>query len=1019
MTVFQNETTHPQTPSPTCFLEFLTRIRHSMYQQVNIEQILESVVDTAKTYFAGSSAALFERDPGQTTLHITAARGLRPTFIPHAADLLHFNWSDTMPVLHENLAGKPELAYLYTALEDEGIFASLTLPLRNEQGMIGVLMITYADPYPVLPLTVAQMTDCSAAVRLALEDVRLFQASQVRTTQESILNQIARTINADLDLDTILTVVADEIARLVPHQRASVALPIPHDPIHLSARPLRGRLPVEFNDDRVIPIAGTGIGWVFTHGQPLLVQDLAQEQHFALDASLLQAGIRSYICLPLIQGEQVVGVLNLGSNQQHAYGPHNLPILEQVGQQLAIAIRNAHLYTIAQQRITELNMLSDIGRALSKELHQDELLEIIYQQVRRLLYTDNLYIALYDELNDETRCVLEIYAGQRQPTTCRQKGNGLTEYIIRTRQPLFLYGNINAQTHALGVEPVEREPQAWLGVPLIYSDQVLGVISVQHYQDAHAYDSTQLRLLQAVAGQIAIALRNAHFFQLTQAHVAQADALNQIARAVNTKLDLDIILAIVADEVARLIPHQRASLALPDENDPTRLEIRILRGQLDAEPSLRRVLRKDTVRLWEVLTRKRPFFIANLDQEQRPGFDSQLFAAGIHSYICLPLIHAGQVIGALNLGSNQPYTYGPHNIPILEQIGEQLAIAIHNARLYQEVQREQRKLVATLEDTTDAVIVLDMADEILLLNAAAAKCLRIPATQAIGQPLAFLGTAELTTALAEAQRAATPVRCEVTLTDRRTFSTSVSPVHDVGWVMVMQDITALKELDQLRSEWVAAVSHDMKNPLTAMKLAAQMFPMEGTLTEGQTELLQKIQQGTDRLQALVTDVLDLARLEGRAPIQFDTLNLRSIITEALQTVEAQAAAKQHHLVLDLPPYLPESRGDPAMLLRVMVNLLSNAVKYTPPGGQITVQGHVEATMFVVAVCDTGHGIPTADLPHLFDRFYRVANSTEEGTGLGLSIIKSIVEKHGGQVRVESELGQGSTFTFTLPLHAAD
>jgi len=990
-----------------------------MQQQVSVEQILECIVDTAMSHFAGSKAALFECDPTRKTQHITAMRGLSPMFIPHASELLRFGWSDTAPVLSENLAGKPELAHLHTALENEGISAGLTLPLRNEQEVIGALMITYADPYPVLPVPVDQTADCAAAARLALEDVRLFQAAQARATQESVLNQITRAVNADLDLNTILAVVADEVARLVPHQRASVALPIAHDPANLSVRPLRGRLTSEPHADIVVQIAGTGIGWVFVHGQPFIVQDLAQEQHFALDTSLLQAGICSYICLPLIQGEQVVGVLNLGSNQRHAYGPHNLPILEQIGQQLAIAIRNAHLYTLAQQRIAELDMLSDIGRALSKELHQDELLEIIYQQVRRVLNADNLYIALYDALNDETQFVLELDAGQRRPQTCRQKGNGLTEYIIHTRQPLFLCGNINAQVHALGVEPIGREPQVWLGVPLIYSDQVLGVISIQNYQDANAYNTTQLHLLQAVAGQIAIALRNAHLFQLTQEQAARANALNQIARAVNTKLDLDTILTIVADEVARLIPHQRASLALPDENDPTCLEILTLRGQLAAEPSTRNVLKKDTFRLREVFTRKRPFLITNLDAEQQPGFDHQLFAAGIRSYVCLPLIHAGQVVGTLNLGSNQPYSYGPHNMPMLEQIGEQLAIAIHNARLYQEVQREQRKLVAILEDTTDAVIVLDTADEILLLNAAAAKCLRIPATQAIGQPLALLGAAELTTALAEAQHAASPVRCEVTLADNRTFSTSVSPVHNVGWVMVMQDITALKELDQLRSEWVAAVSHDMKNPLTAMKLAAQMLPMEGSLTAGQTELLHKIQQGTDRLRALITDVLDLARIEGRAPIQFDSLNLCSIITEALRNVEAQAAAKQHHLALDLPPHLPENRGDPAMLLRVLVNLLSNAVKYTPPGGEITVQVRAEATMLLVAVCDTGHGISSEDLPHLFDRFYRVANGAEEGTGLGLSIVKSIVEKHGGQVRVESEVGKGSTFTFTLPLNAAD
>ncbi len=326
------------------------------------------------------------------------------------------------------------------------------------------------------------------------------------------------------------------------------------------------------------------------------------------------------------------------------------------------------------------------------------------------------------------------------------------------------------------------------------------------------------------------------------------------------------------------------------------------------------------------------------NRERSDAFDeNDLRQAGVRSYVCLPLVQAGQPVGVLNLGSDQPRAYGDHNLPLLQRIGEQLAVALHNAQLYKEAEDERRKLAAILNDTDDMVIVLDEAERVLLLNPATEHCLHVLADEVAGQPLPTLGVDDLETALAAARSAQAPVVREIAIPGGRTLYASVSPVQDVGWVLVMQDITPLKELDQLRTEWVAAVSHDLKNPITTVQMAAMLLDKAGPLNEKQRELLDRLEHGSKQLRSLVTDVLDLARLEAGPVLKTRAVAPDDVVARALTEVEALAADKGVALSVELPPHLPPVRGDAALLTRVVVNLLSNGIKYTPAGGEVQVR----------------------------------------------------------------------------------
>jgi two-component system phosphate regulon sensor histidine kinase PhoR len=414
-----------------------------------------------------------------------------------------------------------------------------------------------------------------------------------------------------------------------------------------------------------------------------------------------------------------------------------------------------------------------------------------------------------------------------------------------------------------------------------------------------------------------------------------------------------------------------------------------------------------------VVTQGQPLIISDAQTNER--VHSLIRGAGVKSLLSAPLSIGGRPIGALNLFSDEETdAFDEHDVHLTKIYADLAAVAIDNARLYQSVEDERHRFAAILSDTTDAIVVLDQAGQILLFNSAAEDCL---GDLAIGQTIGNLGVDDLVTALNEARSAKDSIIHEVATPGERTLYASISPVHDVGWVIVMQDITTLKELDKLRTQWVAAVSHDLKNPIAAVQLSAGLMEKAGPLNETQKEILAKMQRGSERLRSLVTDVLDLARLEAGPALRLGVVNPVAIIAEAISDIEALAADKGLALMTDLPPNLPPIRGDAALLGQVMANLLSNAIKYTPSGGQVTVRGKPKGDELQIEVIDTGLGIPENSLPHIFDRFYRVPDSEEEveGTGLGLSIVKSIVEKHGGRILVESKVGQGSTFAFAVPV----
>ena len=373
--------------------------------------------------------------------------------------------------------------------------------------------------------------------------------------------------------------------------------------------------------------------------------------------------------------------------------------------------------------------------------------------------------------------------------------------------------------------------------------------------------------------------------------------------------------------------------------------------------------------------------------------------------------------------------------------------AVSMDRAIRSLSGERNRSSAILRSMVEGVAVVDAQERIVFSNRAFSEILNLDAAAIEGRPVievirntallglirrALKGEEGLQTDIAMGfvqQRTfaitATPVQAlEAGVAGAATAAIVVPPVPEKpsGAVVVLHDVTELRRLERVRQDFVANVSHEFKTPLTAIQGFAETL-LSGAMEDSRSNrrFLEIIRDHAVRLARLTNDLLKLARIEaGKLEVEFFPVQLMEVVERSAETTLLKASQKQITLEVDVPAGLPMVRGDASLLRDVLQNLIDNAIQYTPEGGRIQLNATVAAREVVVCVADTGIGIPLVDQERIFERFYRVdaARSREAGgTGLGLSIAKHIVEAHGGRLWVESEVGRGSKFFFSVPLAA--
>jgi signal transduction histidine kinase/HAMP domain-containing protein len=421
-----------------------------------------------------------------------------------------------------------------------------------------------------------------------------------------------------------------------------------------------------------------------------------------------------------------------------------------------------------------------------------------------------------------------------------------------------------------------------------------------------------------------------------------------------------------------------------------------------------------------VLAQKREILlIPNVNRARGIGLDPSLPQPV--SLLGIALRHENQFYGVLWAAYDQQRNFNNPEVRYFTTLAGHAALAAANAHLFMTAEVGRQRLAAILASTPDPVLVTDPENRLLLANPAAWQVLGASVGKGEGKAIDAVITQRSLLSILP-MSSPDKLSVEVELPTGQTYLATASPVVAegklVGRVCILRDVTHFKELDSMKSEFVSTVSHDLRSPLTLMRGYATMLELVGNLNDQQQSYVTKIIMGVENMTRLVNNLLDLGRIEAGVGLQLERIPLAEILDRVTGTLQASATEKEVQLFVDISSgESPTIEADPALLHQAVYNLVENAIKYTPSGGKIFVRVKPQVDFAVIEVQDSGIGITPIDMPRLFEKFYRSAQREarqQKGSGLGLAIVRSIAERHGGKVWVESQLGEGSTFFLQIP-----
>jgi two-component system, NtrC family, sensor kinase len=653
-------------------------------------------------------------------------------------------------------------------------------------------------------------------------------------------------------------------------------------------------------------------------------------------------GIRTTIGIPLLREGVAIGAFTAYRTESRSFSAREVTLLQTFADQAAIAIETVRLFNELQARNR------DLTEALERQTATSEILRVIssFQTDVQPVFDaiaakaldlcrattgwvyrfdgELIHIAAAHSLRPEA-----VEVVRRSYPMPPSRGGGTARAVL-SRTVVYI-PDIRAD-HEYTLEALAQAADyvSVLAVPMLLDSQPIGVVVVTG-AEAGAFSQRQIELLQTFADQAVIAVENVRLFTELEARTAdlarsvdQLTALGEVGRAVSSTLDLETVLTTIVSRAVELSGLDGGVVFEYDEDDHEFVQ----RAQAGTGGALAAARRATRIRKGEGVVGRTAITLEPVQVRDitAPGAyvgpnRENLMESGVRAILAVPMVREGRLIGCLGVTRNQPWEFPAERIELLRTFATQSALAIQNARLFQEIEDKSRQLEAA---------------------------------------------------------------------------------------------------SRHKSEFLANMSHELRTPLNAIigfseVLSERMF---GALNDKQEEYLRDIHASGQHLLSLINDILDLSKIEaGRMELELTDFDLASAIENALILVRERAGRRgiALHQAVDQRP--GQIRGDERKIKQVLLNLLSNALKFTPEGGRIDVRARLVGGMAEVSVTDTGIGIAPEDREAVFEEFRQVGTAARkvEGTGLGLALSRKFIELHGGRIWLDSEVGVGSTFSFTVPL----
>jgi GAF domain-containing protein/anti-sigma regulatory factor (Ser/Thr protein kinase) len=830
--------------------------------------------------------------------------------------------------------------------DNTGARALLATPLLLDGRPIGAIGVNRQHPGPFTENQITLLKTFADQAVIAIENVRLFQELKESLEQQTATSEILGVIaSSPTDIQPVLDVVVENAARLCDAIDAQIWR-VDGERVKFAAH--YGSIAIPRVEEGRPITRGIAGGRAIIDREIIHIPDVSTPEALAEFPDALpmtqESGTRTLLAAPLLREETALGYILIRRFEARPFSNNQIALLKTFAAQAVIAIENVRLFKELQERnhqITEAleqqTATSEILRVIaSSPTDIQPVLDVVAESAARLCEAADANIYRMDGAGYR---LVASYGSM--PIPDRDKPRPLIRGLppgraMIDRAVVHVGDMMSPEAHA-------EFPEAWtftqavglrtlLVAPLLREGVAIGAIFIRR-TEVRPFSEKQIALLKTFADQAVIAIENVRLFQELQERtgelmesVEELKALGEVGQAVSSSLDLETVLETI---VSRAVELSGTDCGVIYEYDEAAQEFS-LRASHNMEAEAVEALRAARIRAGEgatgqaAITRAPVQIPDTLDQQERSTSRLRplLNRLGYRSLLTVPILREQQIMGGLTVWRRQVGEFEPEVVNLLQTFATQSALAIHNARLFREIEEKGKQLAVA---------------------------------------------------------------------------------------------------SQHKSEFLANMSHELRTPLNAIIGFSEVLQerLFGELNDKQDEYVDDVLTSGRHLLSLINDILDLSKVEaGRMELEVTTFHLPDAIDNALTLIRERAS--RHGIKLDrvIDARLGDFTGDERKVKQILVNLLTNAVKFTPEGGQIKVEARLEDSAAIVSVTDTGIGIAKDDQEAIFEEFRQAGGNyaqKREGTGLGLTLTKRFVEMHGGTIWVESEMGKGSRFMFTLPI----
>jgi PAS domain S-box-containing protein len=898
----------------------------------------------------------------------------------------------------------PELGGVQTLLDLDTI-AVLATPILVFDRMIGVFGLHRAEPGEWSEAEIALAEAVAREVAIAIHAAQLFVENVNRLEQQTALLKAAQVVTSELRLETVLQRLVVEVTKLLDADAADCYLYDPDRSV-LRCAAVHGLDPnlveVEFPADR--EISGR-------FGEPV--------EHPAY------AGFASAIAAPMTWSGERRGVVGVATRDaERRFGQLDSDLLETFAGLASLAVRNAASFEQSVRQARIQRGFYGIASALAEPLSQPATLDALAQAASDALGGSFAVVLMPSGHR------LELAAAHGLPETLSET---LSEGVPDSAEVLAGAARDRRLLSASSLADDDRFGDEWrrvagdagarslLAIPVDPPRREEGGLVVVFFSEERAFSDDDLELGRRLAGAARGALERSELYESERTSRALSQQLARMGSLLATELDPGAILDEVAAQAPSLLSADACAIHLVEGDE---LVVSAVGGK--SAPALTGVRMPMTARpAGDVVQSRAPMVISDASSDPRLLAEDPVLGAGHAAYLGVPLIGMEEGLqGVIAVYAHRPRTWRDEEIEALAALAGNASAVLSNAELYQRVAIERERSYAILANIADGIVAVDRDGKVVLWNEAAEQITGVPAAAALGRTPVEVLQRELASEEGDSvgERLLPVQRGGEELWLSLTEAVMRDPVGAVsGRIFAFRDVSSERIVEQMKSDFVSTVSHELRAPLTSIYGFAETLLRRDVLFGEQERetFLSYIASEAQRLTSIVDTLLSVARLEaGDLQVELVPTDLRTVVSEVVTSMRQSADLNGHRFVLELPDEPLSASADREKVSQILANLLDNAIKFSPGGGTVTVEvahrrsGHIE-----VRVVDEGQGIPEAERERIFSKFHRADSSARSpgGAGLGLFIARGLVTAMGGRIWVDSAEGGGSSFAFELPL----